>query len=109
MYPRQTGDGKYPPPAYRQRYQQDVPQTAQEEPEEQENQNYCDTDGEQRVCLDLGGVGDGDDRGTGETDVERSQETGVRSQETGHAIGLNFQHLQQLFVRGRFAAAKRRV
>ena len=28
MYPRQTGDGKDPPPSYRQRNQQDMLQTA---------------------------------------------------------------------------------
>ena len=46
MYPRQTGDGKDPPPSYRQRNQQDMPQTAQEEPEQQQNQYRRDTDRE---------------------------------------------------------------
>ena len=45
MHPRQTGDGEDPPPAYRQGYQQNMPQTAQEEPEQQEYQHRCQTDG----------------------------------------------------------------
>ena len=71
MDPRQASHGKDPPPTYRECYQQDVSQTAQEEPQEQENEHDCDTYGNQGVCLNLRGIGNSNDRSPTEADGER--------------------------------------